>query len=155
MDESLTEADRIWNRACEGGGRNPQSGDRALAALLRAHGLAMNGGVLHAVECLSSSELSDAESGYRFFGFDSVADLVSRARRLSEADAGSGHRSLGLGWAGDLVSRIRLFFRGSDDLESQESRLDAEYAALIPDDSALVERFEEYWRLHPSDFAPL
>ena len=68
--EPVRYQDLIWNRASEGGGANPQAGDLALAALLRAHGLTMNGGVLHAVERLQPSELQDAASGYRFFGLD-------------------------------------------------------------------------------------
>jgi len=124
----MTEADLIWDRACEGGGSDPRAGDRALAALLAAHRLAMNGGVLHAVECLTPAEMSEAQSGYRFFGLDAVADLLSHARRVFEAD---------------------------EDLGSQESQLDRQYAALIPDDGALVARFEKHWREHPSDFAPL
>jgi len=122
----MTPADLIWNRACEGGGANPCNGDRALAALLKAHGLAMNGGVLHAVECLSAPELADAESGYHYFGFGAVADLLARARKILEAD---------------------------QDLESCESQLDNDYAALIPDDSSLVERFEQFHKTRPSEFA--
>lgn len=131
----LTEADLIWNRACEGGGLGPRRGDRALRAMIGAHGLVMNGGVLHATECLSPSELSDAQAGYRFFGLDAVADFLARARLLSDVDVESD-------WT-------------DEDLETQESSLDAEYYDLIPDDSFLVERFEEHWRSHPSDFAPL
>jgi len=122
----MTSADTIWNRACEGGGQSPSAGDRALAALLKAHGLAMNGGVLHAVECLSVSELSDSQSGYRFFGLGAVADLLSRARRLFEA---------------------------GQDLESYESQLDREYATLIPDDSALYEHFERAYATRPAEFS--
>lgn len=124
----MTEEENIWNRACEGGGENPRDGDRALAALLKAHGLTMNGGVLHAVECLDASELADARSGYCFFGLDSVAELMTRARRLFEAD---------------------------QDLESHESLLDREYATLIPDDSALYARFEEHHKMRSTDFAPV
>jgi hypothetical protein len=86
----------------------------------------MNGGVLHAVECLSASELADAESGYRFFGFGAAADLLARARKIWEAD---------------------------QDLESYEPRLDKDYAALIPDDASLVERFEHLHKTRPSEFA--
>jgi hypothetical protein len=123
----LTKADLIWNRACTGGGPDPRAGDRALAALLLAHGLTMNGGVLHAVECLTAAEMSAAQSGYRFFGLDAVADLLAQARRVFEAD---------------------------DDVESQEPRLDQQYAALVLSDSSLAERFEKHWRENPSDFAP-
>jgi hypothetical protein len=80
----LTEADMIWNRACGEDPLRSLPGDRALADLLRAHGLVMNGGVLHAVEILTPTELSDAESGYRFYGLDGVASLLSRARKLFE-----------------------------------------------------------------------
>src|ERR1700752_256400 len=112
----LTHADRIWNRACGEDPLRSLPGDRALADLLRAHGLAMNGGGLHAVECLTVSELSDANDGYRFYGLDEVASLLSRARGLFEVGEG---------------------------LESHELQLDRQYAALIPSDSTLVERFEK------------
>jgi len=125
----LTEADRVWNRACmERGGTNPQPGDSALAALLQVHGLTMNGGVLHSVESLSLQELECAKSGYRFFGLDAVAELVARAQAAAKV---------------------------GQDLESQEGLLNGEYAELIPDDSYLVSRFEEHFRTRPSDFAPL
>lgn len=125
----MTAADLIWNRAClEGGGPNPQRGDRALAALFAAHNLTMNGGVLHAVECLTASQLSDAEAGYWFFGLDSVGDLMMRARQIFEV---------------------------GDDLESHEALLDQEYDMLVPNDSCLAERFAEHLKLHPSDFAPV
>jgi hypothetical protein len=121
-------ADLIWNRACEGGGRNPSIGDRALAALLKVHGLAMNGGVLHAVESLSAAELAEAESGYRFFSLGAVADLLARARKIVEAD---------------------------QDLESYELQLDQDYAALIPDDSALYKQFQCIYITRPAEFATI
>ena len=72
----MTETDVIWNcAAMENGGTNPGRGDRALAVPLHAHGLAMNGGVLHAAELLNDDELTDAQSGYRFFGLSAVADV--------------------------------------------------------------------------------
>lgn len=126
----LTEADMIWNRACGEDPLRSLPGDRALADLLRAHGLVMNGGVLHAVEILTPSELSDAESGYRFYGLDGVAPLLSRARKLFET--------------------------GDDrELERQEQRLDRQYTVLIPSDSSLVECFEKRLQANPSNFAPL
>jgi hypothetical protein len=59
----LTDADKIWNRACGADPLRTLPGDRALTDLLHPHGLVMNGGVLHAAECMSADELSDAESG--------------------------------------------------------------------------------------------
>jgi hypothetical protein len=77
----------VWNRAAlERGGRTPRGGDAALAALLRAHSLVMNGGVRHAVEVLESRELAGACAGLRFFEFDDVAALLERAAGASRED---------------------------------------------------------------------
>lgn len=129
MTYELTPADLVWNRAtmpdsCEA----PAPGDVALSSLLRAHGLAMNGGVLHAVELLAADEWEAAKDGYRYFGPHEVADLLAHAKNL-----------LGVG----------------ENLDEHERRLDAKYATLIPDDSWLVERFEEQFAANPSAFAPL
>ena len=107
----------IWNRACGEDPLRTLPGDRALADLLYAHGLAMNGG----------DELRDAQVGYRYYGFDAVASLLSRAMTLLDK---------------------------GDYLEDQESELDGEYLALIPSDSSLVARFEKQLASSPSDFAP-
>jgi hypothetical protein len=88
----------------------------------------MNGGALHAVECLTATELSDAESGYRFYGLDAAASLLSRARTIMKAD---------------------------DNLEFHERQLDQQYADIIPADNSLVERFEKHLELNPSEYAPL
>ena len=118
----MTEADMIWNRAC---GENPLralAGDRALADLLYAHGLAMNGGVLHAVECMTAEEQSDAEAGYQYYGLDDVASLLSHARAIFEA---------------------------TDDPGSHEQQLDGDYAGMIPSDSSIVARFENRLKSSP------
>jgi hypothetical protein len=53
-----------------------------------AHGYVMNGGVLHAIAGLSPDTLRAACAGYRYFGFDSVADLLATgAASLSERAA--------------------------------------------------------------------
>jgi hypothetical protein len=124
----LTQANMIWNRACSEDSLRSLPGDRALADLLRAHGLVMNGGVLHAVESLTASELSDAESGCRFYELDAIASLLSRARKILDT---------------------------GDDLGDHEQRLDAEYVKIIPSDSSLVDRFEKRLKSNASDFAPL
>ena len=71
---SITSADRVWNRAApEAGGATPGPGDRALASVLFLHGLVMNGGVHHALECMQPEELRAAADAYAFFGLDDVA----------------------------------------------------------------------------------
>jgi hypothetical protein len=125
----MNKADTIWNRAAmEGGGIKPNRGDVALSSLLYAHGLVMNGGVLHAAELLTNDELLGAQDGYRFFGLEAVAELLLRSRQL---------------------------FDDGDDLGAQESKLDAEYLRHIPDDSALCQRFEQHLRSLPDDFSPI
>jgi hypothetical protein len=100
MTTELSTANRVWNRACELVGRpGPKSGDTELSATLLAHNLAMNGGILHSVEALSEEELDLALHGYRYFGLDSAAELIERARLVPPEAA-----------------------------EKAEARLDAEYA---------------------------
>ena len=68
-DAFVEQADAIWNRAAlEQGGPNPKPGDVALAALILAHGLVMNGGVHHAVACLTEDEIDAAVAGFSYLG---------------------------------------------------------------------------------------
>jgi hypothetical protein len=96
--------------------------------MLQAHGLVMNGGVLHAIEYLAGSKLRDAEAGYCFYGLDAVASLLSRARSIFESGV---------------------------ELTEHELQLDAEYGVLVPTDTSLVDRFEQQLQLKPSEFEPL
>lgn len=80
-------ADEIWNRAAmERGGLDPRPGDRALAALLLAHGMVMNGGVQHAVEALAENDLRNAIAGFRFFQLVEAACLLERAAVVTPLD---------------------------------------------------------------------
>ena len=129
MSYELTVADLVWNRAAmEDGGEAPASGDVALASLLYAHGMVMNGGVLHAVELLSAEEFSDAQEGFRFFGLVEVANLFSQAK---------------------------ILFDAGEYLDEHESLLDNEYLKHVPDDSSLGTRFEAHFTSSPSDFSPV
>ena len=123
----LTTADLIWNRACGSEFVSPLAGDLALEALLLAHGYVMNGGVFHAVEGIDAELFADAQAGYRYFGFDEVADLLNEAK--SAFDAGG-------------------------DLELLEAEFDDQYGELIPEDSVLIERFEDHLRQNPAEFEP-
>ena len=127
----LTQADLIWNRACTFEVADLRVGDRALAALILFHGLVMNGGVVHALECMKSQEFEASMSGYRFFGFDDVADFLTVARS---------------------TAAVALT---DDEADSLYAKLDARYSELVPDDSTLAERFEAYYRDNPLEFAPL
>ena len=124
----LSPVDKIWNRACKGGGESPHAGDKALAALLLFHGLAMNGGVLHAVECLSVKQLREAMNGYKYFGFKPVADLICSAQNAIEK---------GL------------------DLDVLESTMNDQYWSQVPNDEILVNSFENHQKQNPSEYSPI
>jgi hypothetical protein len=80
MPMGLSDADLVWNRAAlDGGGSAPRTGDRALAALLLAHGLIMNGGVEHALDLLSPVETMAAIEAFKFFDMADVGDLLEQA----------------------------------------------------------------------------
>lgn len=125
----LTPANHVWNRAVtEGGCPSPRAGDLALAELLRAHGLAMNGGVLHACELLTPDELAAAQRGYQFFGLPQAATLLGKAKVTLDKGV---------------------------DLGTHERKLDSEYSGYIPSDSAFVSRFQETFSRDPGEFSPL
>ena len=129
----FTEADKVWNRACgQGECNSPRVGDAALTALITFHSLAMNGGVLHAIETCSEAQITAAASGYRFFGQAEAASTVEAA----------------------LAELRGIQSRGSDltELEDLESVLDARYATHVPDDQALVVAFERVFELRRTDF---
>ena len=126
---NMTQADRVWNRAAlQSGGDSPGPGDRALAALLLVHGLVMNGGVHHAMECVEPDELLAAADGYSFFGLEAVAAFFRGA-------------------ANDPVLSV-----WTDETEVEANR---RYEEMVPDDSHLVARFEDVFREHGDQFAPL
>jgi hypothetical protein len=121
-------ADGIGNRAEHHQSESPLAkGDRALTAVLRAHGLVMNGGVFNSVEVMTRDEFNEALGGYRFFGLSEVSELLARAFVLVQ--------------------------REGADIGSQEQSFDAEYERLIPDDSFLFSVFEKYLQAQPADFA--
>ena len=129
QEVDLTEQDRVWNRAAmDDGGEEPRAGDRALADLLYAHGMVMNGGVHHALEVLTPDELKAAIAGFRYFSLGAVADLLEEG--LTDETFG--------GDSGDA-----------------EGRANRRYWALIPDDEAIVVRFEAVYASSPAEFAPL
>lgn len=132
MTESV--ADLVWNRAALADHRTQdltlQVGDRALRALLLAHGLIMNGGVFHcAHEALSVSKLEAAMAGYAYFGFDDVVTILREATAIE--------------------------FPWEESQEAASLDFDALYAAAIPTDVVIAERFEIRLTTHPYDFAPI
>lgn len=130
----MDDADAIWNRATEGGGKRPREGDTALAAALSFHGLAMNGGVLHAFEGLSGAELGAAHDGYAWLGLGEVAAFIEQTAAAIEATD----------W--DDESAVVALDAGTD----------AEYERLLPGDDDDVEAaFRARLAAEPEAFAPL
>jgi hypothetical protein len=124
----VTRAGLVWNRACLAqGGAQRREGDAALSAMLLFHGLAMNGGVTHAVECLTPEELDASTRGYLFYGLGAISQLVAAAKATPSDD---------------------------DEADELERRLDAEYAAKISDgDATLIRLFEEHYAAHPEQYS--
>ncbi len=125
----LTDANQVWNRAALQEGRpSYRAGDRALADMLLAHSLAMNGGVHHSAEVLSRSEWDAAQAGYRYFGLDAVAALLATIRSQSDR--------------GEIT-------------DEEEAHANEEYSRLIPDDESLTSRFEAIFATRRLEFARL
>jgi hypothetical protein len=84
----VTEAKlRVWNRAVvDSGGPAPREGDKALAAVLEAHGYVMNGGVFHAVECLGAERLRQSCEGYIYFCLHEIASVFEAAAEAEATD---------------------------------------------------------------------
>lgn len=123
----------IWNRACAEAG-SPKTltepGDRALADMLLVHSLAMNGGVLDAVECLTADELAAGLRGYQYFGFEATGTVLEdAATRRNGAPDDEGY------------------------LFSLDAEADRRYAIVVGDDAVLVRAFEAQYRREPNAFA--
>jgi hypothetical protein len=114
-----SEADRIWNRTALGDKRAPAllAGDRHLAALLRVHGMVMNGGPDHAADTYSQEELSAAVAAFEYFGFGDVATVVGRIAELKTTEH-------------------------DEEWESPEMTLDRDYNAVVWSDQVLADAFE-------------
>jgi hypothetical protein len=117
----------IWNRACAGGAEEPRQGDKHLAALLKFHGAAMNGGVFHAMEFCTERGLRAVKQGFEYFGLAEAIALVRRAESMLEA--------------ADLV-------------EEFGREVDKEYSRVCAD-KLLFARFNERYLEDPLDYAPI
>lgn len=124
----------IWDRAAmDTCGPEARPGDRALAAALGIHGIAMNGGLAHTIEFHTPEELAAGCAGFRYFGLDEAADAIE--------------------W---LAGQVERDPDGSSDRIAELER-DAErrYDEVIPTDAAFVDRFRVMLSSHPDQFAPL
>lgn len=133
--------EHIWNRACEASDAGElRAGDRALAAALLAHGIVMNGGVLHALQGMSPSERREAAAGYRFLALAPLAELFEMQVPEDDVDDEADDDE-------------------DEDFESEQDRLEAElnqkYWATAPDDEALWRAFEKKLAHEPGLFAPV
>ena len=128
-------ADEIWNRALDmdGADRAARVGDRALRDTLLLHGMAMNGGLLHAVEGLEPEELDGAVSGLRWLGLEDLADAVT-AYAADAADAEG---------------------MSDDEVGALEDRGNDLYYDAVPEDELLYAAFHRRFTAQPEAFAPL
>lgn len=87
----------------------------------------MNGGVFHAVDCLTPEELADAKAAFRIYGLELPVSTLDRAVTILQA---------------------------KEDPEIYESELDEDYEDAIPADEFLVTAFKNHLRSNPSEYAP-
>ena len=149
VNEELETRSRV---AKEFFGPAPGVGDRAVAAAFLAHGLVMSGGVLDAVEIMDEKQFEGAKAGYRYLGFDAIADILSRTKEVldrgPEIPDDIGELEI------ELTNGVTLVYEpGVDD--ELEKRLDSEYQQQVPDDAALDGRARYYLTAKPDDFADL
>jgi hypothetical protein len=107
----LTDADRVWNRACFREGTNFREGDLALGALLLVHGYVQNGGVGHAFE-LTPEEVASGIKGFEFFGFKGIADVIKPHSGEEEAEYDQRCEEL-TGGGGLIMERFQKMFQAS------------------------------------------
>jgi hypothetical protein len=128
------DADGIWNRACDPSLRFTHPGDAALAAVLLCHGMAMNGGLLHAVQGLEPDQRERAVAGFRLLGLDDAAAAVEAVARQAARLP-----------AGDPAAEERL-----------EVEAGRRYDEALPDWDETIDRaFQDHLRRHPEAYAPL
>ena len=131
---SEPDADEIWNRACDPFLPFTHPGDAALAAVLLCHGMAMNGGLLHAVQGLEPDQRERAAAGFRLLGLDAAAAAVEAVARQADRLP-----------ADDLAAGERL-----------EVEAGRRYEEALPDWDETIDRaFRAHLREHPEAYAPL
>jgi hypothetical protein len=133
-DSSARDAAATWNRACDPFLPFDHPGDAALAAVLLCHGMAMNGGLLHAVQGLEPDQRARAEAGFRLLGLDAAAEAVADiARQMTELPAD------------DVTSAERL-----------EEEANRRYDEALPEWDETIDRaFQAHLERDPEAYAPL
>lgn len=125
----------VWDRALgfgDGGAAGTGPGDVALEAVLLAHGMVMNGGVLHSVEALELDQFERAVAGFRRLGAETLASLFESVR--AQLDDGA------------LEDLER-----AEALEVESNRV---YAEMVPDDAALEQLVRDDLDRNPGDYDP-
>jgi hypothetical protein len=125
----MSDAQLVWNRACMSDTALLRVGDRHLSALLRVHGMVMNGGAGHAVETCTAPELLASVDAARYFGLGDLANVLYGISQLpTVAD--------------------------DDERETLAEGLDQIYEDEVPADSIIDAAFGKKLRAAPEDFAP-
>jgi len=139
----------IWNRASDGMGVGQLGkGDRALGALLLAHGLIMNGGVFDAVTIMTQDDFTKTISRFKF-----SREAIGEYHFFDEALAGYGF--FGLGAISELLVRAKDLLNTEEDIGSLEAFFDSEYQRILPNDISLFSIYEKCLVDTPHEFAAL
>lgn len=126
----------IWDRALgfgDGGAVGTGPGDTALESVMLAHGMVMNGGVLHATEALEPDQFESAVAGFRRLGAETLARLFESVR--AQLDDG-----------------VLEDLERAEALETESNQV---YNEVIPDDAALEQLVRDDVDRNPGDYDPI
>lgn len=133
---AMVDVGLIWDRALgfgDGGAVGTGPGDIALESVLLAHGMVMNGGVLHSVEALKPAQFESAVAGFRRLGAETLARLFESVR--AQLDDGA--------------------LEDLERAEALEVESDRVYADVIPGDAALEQLVRNDVDRNPGDYDPI
>ena len=102
--QKLTNAGRVWNRACYREDVDRREGDRALAAVLLVNGYIMNGGVGHAFD-LEAGELAEGIAGMAYFGLHDLVAIIKPHGGEEEQEYNARYNALEGPGGGDRIRK--------------------------------------------------
>jgi hypothetical protein len=134
----LSEADLVWNRACDVDFEPRLPGDHALWDVIHLDSDINNGGLDHAIDCVGPPAFVAAAAGFRYFGIEEVAEIVERANAIAERVMKDG-----------VVDILDLTAAELAEIEELETRYFDTLGSELP------KTYEAYRTAHPEDFEAL
>lgn len=138
--QMLSQADLIWNRACDPSFKPRLPGDRALFDVIRFDSEVNSGGLDFAIDGDGHGAARAAAAGLRLFGAANLADFLDRVRVLTS-------RVIDAKGAVDILDL-------TDEEREELAALGARYGELLTGET-LTRIYEAYLSAHPEAFESL